>query len=215
MGDLESDWQEVPTTAPFPGAARTVAGFAPGHLDLDDIEVRVDDDLRLGPGAARWTQSLLEVARFELARADDKANTMFRFYGVVAALSIGLLGGQGWSPMELAAPAAALFWFGSASLLSSGWFLGTTLYPRDIRETSRDRLLYFGHVNQFASVPELRAALREVERDHDDRLVEQLLGMSHLVAKKYGLMRKALISLGLGAGACLVAVLGDALANAS
>lgn len=210
MTDLESQWHETPSSGPYPASSRTVAGASPGHLDLEALEGE-RGATRLGPGAARWTQSLLEVARFELARADDKASTMFRFYGVVAALSIGLLAGQNWSPLDLAVATQVLFWVGSVALVASGWFLGTTLYPRDIRNTPRERLLYFGHVVEYDSVPELRAALRGVEGDYDDRLVEQLLGMSRLVHHKYTLMRKALVSLGVGAATCIAAVLANAI----
>ncbi len=204
------------SSTPRPGSPRSAAQLSPGHLDLDlGIEDNVgrdstDGHRTLGPGAARWAQSLLEVARFELARADDKANTLFRFYGVVAALSIGLLAGRGWSPTDLSIGAQLLFWGGCASLLASGFLLGMTLYPRDIRGTPAKRLLYFGHVIAYESVDELASALRSVEEDADHRLVEQLLGVSHLVHKKYGMMRKALLALGFGTSACLVAVLLDA-----
>ena len=202
------------TSTPRPGSPRSAAQLAPGHLDLGAEEEldRTESarDRTLGPGAARWAQSLLEVARFELARADDKANTLFRFYGVVAALSIGLLAGRGWSPTDLSLGSQLLFWAGCAGLLASGILLGMTLYPRDIRGTPATRLLYFGHVIAYESVPDLAAALRSVEEDADHRLVEQLLGVSRLVHKKYGMMRMALLALGFGTGACLIAVLVDA-----
>src|SRR5262245_41936566 len=102
-----------------PGTPRSVSVMTPGHLDLDAIE-HVDGGQVLGPTAASWAQSLLEVARFELARADDKANTLFRFYGVVAALSIGLLAGQSWSPTDLDLGPQLIFWFGCSALLASG-----------------------------------------------------------------------------------------------
>jgi hypothetical protein len=163
-------------------------------------------DTTLGPEAARWAQSLLEVARFELARADDKANTLFRFYGVVAALSIGLLAGQGWSPTALALPAQLTFWAGCLSLLASGLFLGMTLYPRSITGTPSRRLLYFGHVIAFQTVDELAEALRSVDEDAEHRLVEQLLSVSRLVHAKYAMTRKALLALGVGTVLCLVGV---------
>src|SRR5260370_22393251 len=113
--------------------AHRVGGPYPGHIDLDAVERDENRSTTLGPEAARWAQSLLEVARFELARADDKANTLFRFYGVVAALSIGLLAGRGWSPADMDVGAQLLFWSGCAAFLASGVYLGMTLYPRDLR----------------------------------------------------------------------------------
>ena len=104
-----------------------------------------------------------------------------------------------------------LFWAGCAAFLASGLYLGMTLYPRDIRGTPAKRLLYFGHVIAYRSVPELAAALRVVEEDSEHRLVEQLLSVSRLVHAKYALTRKALIALGAGTALCLGGVLLDAI----
>jgi len=180
---------------------------APGHIDISELEASDRAPHTLGPEATQWAQSLLEVARFELARADDKANTLFRFYGVVAALSIGLLAGQSASPTHLDVPGQVLFWSGCAAFLASGVYLGMTLYPRDIRATPAKRLLYFGHVIAYQTVPELAAALRGVEEDAEHRLVEQLLSVSRLVHVKYALTRKALIALAIGTFLCVGGVL--------
>jgi len=206
--ETDAQWLNAPG-APHPGSQRTAArGGAPGHLDLEAVE---RSEGTLGPEATEWAQSLLEVARFELARADDKANTLFRFYGVVAALSIGLLAGSSASPTNLDPIAQVFFWVGCAALLTSGVYLGMTLYPRDIRGTPAKRLLYFGHVIAYDSVPELAAALEGVQEDSGHRLVEQLLSVSKLVHAKYALTRKALISLGVGTALCLLGVIVNAL----
>src|SRR5262245_66242998 len=120
----------------------------PGHIDLRKVEApaaATDGQHQglLGPEASQWAQSLLEVARFELARADDKANTLFRFYGVVAALSIGLLAGRSASPTNLDIPGQVLFWAGCGAFLASGIYLGMTLYPRDSLGNPSKRFLSF------------------------------------------------------------------------
>jgi len=209
MDETDAQWLGTPGT-PRPGSHRAALAAAPGHLDLDAAERADGTTDTLGPEATEWAQSLLEVARFELARADDKANTLFRFYGVVAALSIGLLAGRSASPTNLDPIAQVLFWTGCAALLASGLYLGMTLYPRDIRGTPAKRLLYFGHVIAYDSVPELAAALQGVQEDAGHRLVEQLLSVSRLVHAKYALTRKALISLGVGTALCLLAIVVDA-----
>ena len=145
-------------------------------------------------------------------RADDKANTMFRFYGVVAALSIGLVAGN-WSPGELGTETEVVFWAGCASLLASGFYLGLALYPWDIRGTPPKRLLYFGHVIVYDSVDALADALRNVEEDVEHRLVEQLLGISRLVDSKRRLMRRALLTLGLGTVVVLVTLIADSVVS--
>jgi hypothetical protein len=82
-----------------------------------------------------------------------------------------------------------------------------TLYPRDIRKSPSERLLYFGHVIQYSSVDELTAGLRTIDGNSDNRLVEQLLSVSRLVHVKYALTRKALIALGAGTFLCIFAVI--------
>src|SRR5690348_6949918 len=160
MDETDAQWLNAPG-APRPASHRAALASAPGHLDLEAAERSDAKYATLGPEATEWAQSLLEVARFELARADDKANTLFRFYGVVAALSIGLLAGRSASPTNLDPVAQVLFWIGCTALLASGVYLGMTLYPRDIRGTPAQRLLYFGHVIAYESVPELATALED------------------------------------------------------
>lgn len=206
MAEAEAQWRDSLGS----GAQHGASGSAPGHIDLGAVEQAESTTTTLGPEAARWAQSLLEVARFELARADDKASTLFRFYGVVAALSIGLLAGRSWSPTDLAIGSQLLFWAGCIAFLASGLYLGMTLYPRNIRGTPSKRLLYFGHVIAYDSVEDLAAALKSVEEDSEHRLVEQLLSVSHLVHVKYAMTRKALIALGAGTALCIAAVIVNA-----
>jgi hypothetical protein len=61
----------------------------------------------------------------------------------------------------------------------------------------------------YRSAAELATALRAVEDDEEDRLVEQLLSVSRLVQAKYASMRRALIALGAGATLCILGVLLD------
>jgi hypothetical protein len=205
VDERDAQWLDTPP-APHVAGQRSSAVAAPGHIELD---LTHEDTGTLGPEAMQWAQSLLEVARFELARADDKANTLFRFYGVVAALSIGLLVGRSDSPASLDAAGQILFWSGCAAFLASGFFLGMTLYPRNIKGTPAKRLLYFGHVIAYDSVDDLAVALRGVEEDSEHRVVEQLLSVSRLVHAKYALTRKALIALGLGTVLCICGILVD------
>jgi hypothetical protein len=202
VDETDAQWLGTPGS-PHPGGQRASAAGTPCHIDLSAVE----RSATLGPDATEWAQSLLEVARFELARADDKANTLFRFYGVVAALSIGLLAGRSASPTNLDVPGQTLFWIGCAAFLASGVYLGMTLYPRDIRTTPAERLLYFGHVIAYQTVDELAAALRAVDEDVEHRVVEQLLSVSRLVHAKYALTRKALIALGIGTALCIAGVM--------
>jgi hypothetical protein len=179
-------------------------------VDITDTP-DVDGDRELGPHATEWTRNLLEVARFEMARADDKANTLFRFYGVVAALSVGILAGNKWSPTDLSTPAQTFFWSGCAVLTLSGVCLGLILYPRKVRNNDRDRLLFFGHVNSYQSRGELTQALAATEHDTESRVVEQLMTISGLVEHKFALMRGALIALAVGTALIAGAIIANAI----
>lgn len=132
-------------------------------------------------------------------------------HGVVAALSIGLLAGRGWSPTDLEVAAQLMFWTGCVAFFASGVYLGMTLYPRNIRGAPAKRLLYFGHVIVYESVDELASALQSVEEDSEHRLVEQLLSVSRLVHVKYAMTRKALLALGAGTALCIAAVIVNAI----
>jgi hypothetical protein len=204
----EIDGETIAAEAsPHQAGQRTSAGLTPGHLDLTALEEPGNGHQpTLTRQATQWAQSLLEVARLELARADDKANTLFRFYGVVAALSIGLLAGRSGSPTNLDIAGQVLFWTGCASFLASGFSLGMTLYPRDIRGAPSARLLYFGHVIAYQSVDDLARALQSVDEDVEHRIVEQLLSVSRIVHAKYALTRRALIALAAGAILCISGV---------
>lgn len=167
---------------------------------------------QLGPRATEWTRNLLEVARFEMARADDKANTLFRFYGVVAALSIGILAGNSWSPKDLSTLSQIFFWLGCLVLTLSGVCLGMILYPRKVNGNQRDRLLFFGHINAYRNREELTQALAHTETDTESRLVEQLMTTSRIVEHKFALMRGALLALALGTLLIAGAIIANAFA---
>jgi hypothetical protein len=209
MVDNDARWLEAARRHATPSRSGPGAGADPDHAG-DGTEERPGS---LGPEARRWTESLLDVGRFELARADEKANTLFRFYGVVAALSIGLLAGRGWTPTELRPVSQVLFWTGCAVLFLSGVYLGRTLYPRSGRGSDHTRLLYFGHVLAYPDLAELEEALRGVEADADHRTVEQLVMVSRIVQAKYALTRRALVALAVGTALCLASVLLDLLAG--
>jgi hypothetical protein len=210
MSDVEHGWLGEP------GARRSrtehAAAHTMDHIDLTAPGHGVPAGGTLGPEAIHWARSLLDISRFELARADDKANTLFRFYGVVAALSIGLLAGRGWSPADLTSAAQVLFWAGCATLMASGVFLGMTLYPREVTDDHPGRLLYFGHVNAFPTPGELTRALQGVETDTESRIIEQLFTVSRLVQAKFRMTRRALIALGGGTALCIAAVVVNAAA---
>jgi hypothetical protein len=199
-----------PTLTPMTRGGRNIRSAIVDITEPDSAIDTEDDERQLGPHATEWARNLLEVSRFEMARADDKANTLFRFYGVVAALSIGILAGNNWSPSQLSTLSQVFFWTGCAVLTLSGVFLGMILYPRKVRNNDRDRLLFFGHINSYPSTQELTTALAATEHDTERRLIEQLRTISGLVEHKFALMRGALIALALGTALIAGAIIANA-----
>lgn len=70
------------------------------------------------PGVVAATQLLTDL-RGEITRADAKATILVGVLGMSAGVLCALLIGRGWSPALLSAPAALLWWAGTALLVTA------------------------------------------------------------------------------------------------
>src|SRR5262245_54411387 len=101
----------------------------------------------------RWlTEQLLERAHWELERADEKANTLFRLYGVL--LAAGVAFSVTGNSTSLNTAAASILLVAAIFGLSAGVMLAMALAPRHHR--SRKKAVssskapgYFGDVNAY------------------------------------------------------------------
>ena len=146
--------------------------------------------LSIGTDPRAFTEALLHRAQHELDRADEKANTLFRLYGVVLAAGVGFAV-TGYS-QKLSTSAAWLLLAAAAGALVSGAMLATALAPREhkTRQTGTG-LRYFGDVVRIPDRTALLAALQAAAADVDAWLLDQLEGTCLIVARRYRLIRRA------------------------
>jgi Pycsar effector protein len=146
-------------------------------------------------GDWRWlTKQLLERAHWELERADEKANTLFRLYGVV--LAAGVAFSVTGNSRSLNTAAGGILLVAAIFGLTAGGMLAMALAPR--HHTSRKRAVskskapgYFGDVNAYPDTASFAGALAQTARDVDHWIVDQIRIVSAIVEGRYRLLRTA------------------------
>ncbi|EFF92551.1 hypothetical protein E0E62_33760 [Streptomyces sp. 16-176A] len=153
-----------------------------------------------GPGG-RAAERLLGELRGEIARADAKASVLVAALGVTAGVFTGLLSGRNWSPGELSAPGAVVWWAGTAALaLSLGALLLAVLPRYDTGSWAAGRpLCYFGDIQQAVRAGRLAEALADTDRDPTAGLLAALTATSRIAASKHRWIRSGLIAYCAGA----------------
>ena len=143
----------------------------------------------------RWlTEKLLERAHWELERADEKANTLFRLYGVV--LAAGVAFSVTGSSKSLNTVAGSILLVAAIFGLTAGGMLAMALAPRHHRSlktaTRRSKAPgYFGDVNAYPDTASLAGALAQTARDVDQWIVDQIRIVSAIVERRYRILRAA------------------------
>ncbi|MDQ0951914.1 hypothetical protein QFZ24_005837 [Streptomyces phaeochromogenes] len=149
------------------------------------------------PGVVAATQLLTDL-RGEITRADAKATILVGVLGMSAGVLCALLIGRGWSPALLSAPAALLWWAGTALLVTALFASLLAVIPRyrAHRWAPGRPLTYFGDVRQAARTGRLAAALAETGRDPGRGLLLALAETSGIAARKHFWIRAGLIAFG-------------------
>lgn len=149
---------------------------------------------------AALVQSLLNEAREELGRADNKASILLAASGlIVGALIAAVLAGS-WSPAQLSAVTAWIWWIACVFLAAGIACLGTAIYPRTSRPLKLpDFVAYFGDVVALKCRADLERAISRTAHTSGSRNLDQLELISAIVSKKYRYLRLALLSFALGA----------------
>jgi Family of unknown function (DUF5706) len=148
-----------------------------------------------GHGDWRWlTEQLLERVHWELERADEKTNTLFRLYGVV--LAAGVAFSVTGNSKSLNAAAGSILLVAAILGLTAGGMLALALAPRHHRSlktaVSRSRAPgYFGDVNTYPNTAAFAGALAQAARDVDQWIVDQIRIVSAIVERRYRLLRVA------------------------
>lgn len=161
-----------------------------------------------GP-AQQLARELLDRTRAEVDRADNKASIVLAAVLAVAGALVATGVAVGWSPARSPVLVQVFFWPGALGGLAGIALLGAAVYPRMRVHPPETRTLgYFGDVVALRSVDGLRAALRDPAARSFDGAVDQIWQVSHIVDRKYRLIRGAV--LGLTSSAVLLLLAGVA-----
>lgn len=158
--------------------------------------------------ATDYLRDLLKDTRTDLNLADSKAAVLLASSGVaVGALLAGLLG-RGWTPLDLDVRVQWLWWLGVCSAACGIFLMAATIYPRIYRRnvTRPEMPTFYWDVAAFKDVNEFRYAIQQTP-NAQERLIDQTFLLSHIVARKYVLLRYGLCFLFTAIIACTLSVL--------
>lgn len=166
-------------------------------MDVPDEAIKQVEALPRGDehGDWRWlTRQLLERAHWELERADEKANTLFRLYGVV--LAAGVAFAVTGNSRSLTTAAAIILLTAAIFGLTAGGLLAMALAPRHHRNlktaaTPTRAPGYFGDVNAYPDTASFARALTQTAQNVDHWIVDQIRIVSAIVERRYRLLRTA------------------------
>ncbi|EPD55447.1 Pycsar system effector family protein [Streptomyces sp. HGB0020] len=145
---------------------------------------------------SRADVQLLADLRGEIARADAKATVLVGMLGLTAGLLSALLIDLHWTPARLPAPAAALWWTGTALLALSLFALLFAVTPRYGRSHWAPGLplTYFGDICRAVRADHLSSALADTDRAPARALRAALAENSRIAARKHCWIRTGLIA---------------------
>lgn len=171
------------------------SGVKDHYRGMDEPKVEVLHDGSDEHQDWRWlTEQLLERAHWELERADEKANTLFRLYGVV--LAAGVAFAVTGNSRSLNTAAGIILLVAAIFGLTAGGVLAIALAPRH-HHSPRKALsgskapTYFGDVNAYPDTASFAGALAKTARDVDHWIVVQIRIVSAIVERRCRLLRTA------------------------
>ena len=155
---------------------------------------------------------ILSETRDELARAEGKAALLLAAIGVASGALLAALMGDKWSPFDLRNCIEWAWWIGAVCLVASAAHLAWVVFPRTKAEKPGDQApSYFADFAGYKTPKALGEALRYRNRSEAyDRATQQLHVVSKIVLRKYELVKRAIVLLGIAAVLCLGTALLDA-----
>lgn len=147
---------------------------------------------------AATAETMLTEARSEVAQADQKASMLLAALGIGFGLVLsGQLAGD-WSPENLSTTGEWAWWVGATCAATSVAVAAAAIWPRFHADDVRNGIAYWGHVAAYSSIEEFDAAFDGEAMGVHERTRHQLWHLSRVVARKYALIRWAMV---LAAGA--------------
>lgn len=144
----------------------------------------------------RYAEILLDEAREELDRADNKISVLLASAGLASSIVAAAIVAGKWRPAVLPAWPQVIWWTGAAAALIGIITLAAALTPRMNHVEPASTMRYFGHAAKLASAAEVLEILGRVSDHLLERIADQLLIISRLVVLKYTLIRLALVLFG-------------------
>jgi len=123
----------------------------------------------------------------------------------LAALLAGLLAGD-WKPSDYHAPGEGIWWIGAVTAAGALVCAAAAVWPRYRREAS-DGIYYWAHVASYKTEAEFTAALDAQKTGSRERTRHQLHRLSHIVQRKYMLVRYSFVFSGVSIALLLLAAL--------
>lgn len=136
--------------------------------------------------------AILAEARHEVGAADHKASMVLAVLGIgFGAVLAGLIA-RDWSPAELNGIGLTL-WIGAAACaLGSVGCAAAAVWPRFTVPAKTTDIYYWGHVAALDSHDELIDILADHPPSLTGRTHHQMFALSHIVARKYLWVRRAM-----------------------
>lgn len=153
-------------------------------------------DSRPSEETLQYAQGLLDRTREELVRADTKASLLLAASGVaLGALLNGLISAK-WSPLQLDSRVGWLWWLGLAATVLALTLLAVAIFPSTKRASTKPALAaYYGDaIGRTAD--ELATKVTVTPHKLHKALLDQILTVSTIVARKYRLLQWAMWSFG-------------------
>lgn len=139
---------------------------------------------------------MLQEAREEVVSADQKASVVIAVLGIGLGMVLSAIIEGAWKPTNLAPWALLAWWTGLVAATLATYFAGSAIWPRYRRSDVTDGIRYWGHVAEFDTLPAVREALSRTEVSPAERTRHQLWRLSHVVARKYVSVRRAIACAG-------------------
>ena len=140
-----------------------------------------------------YAQRLVDATIAEIDRADTKAALLLAASGVLVGVGTSVLAAEATKLSHLPTRISIPLFFVLGAAVAALITLGSAAYPRGVGSTSTGfrSVTYFKDVVRTGDASRLRSAMLGTISDRESVILEQLIQLSRIVARKYLLIRVA------------------------